>query len=97
MSTRKLSNITIAQFQSFLELCKASHIRTKGGHEIWSRADLNRSIVIQTHIDPIPERIIRNNLRTIGYSRKEFFEIMDQTKVVVRASHDVFELKLATK
>lgn len=30
--------------------------------------------MLQTHVDPIPEFIIRNNLKTIGASIKEFLE-----------------------
>lgn len=96
MSTQKLSNISIAEFENFLELIGAGHIRNNGGHKIWSRADLNRSVVVQTHIDPIPERIIQNNLRTLGYTRKEYFEIMSNKKVVVR-DDDCFTLKVVSK
>ena len=93
MSTRKLSNITIAQFENFLGLCGLKRIRTKGGHNVWSRSDLNRPVVVQSHVDPIPERIIRSNLRTIGYNRKEFIKILDQTLVVVKKNKSTYILQ----
>ncbi len=76
MSTRKLSNISIKLFREYLTAIGCKHIRTEGGHEIWTRSDLTRPVVIQTHIDPIPERIIRNNFRTLGVTRKDFTKTM---------------------
>lgn len=84
MSSKHLRNITIAEFQSFLELAKCEYIHTKGGHEKWTRADLRRPIIFQTHIDPIPEFIIQNNLRVLGYNKKLYFEILESKKVVSR-------------
>jgi predicted RNA binding protein YcfA (HicA-like mRNA interferase family) len=55
------------------------HTRTKGGHEIWSRSDLTRPVVIQTHENPVPEHIIKNNLRTINSDRKDFEEWLNPT------------------
>lgn len=53
-----------------------SHIRTEGGHEVWSRKDLLRPVVVQTHIDPVPEFIVRNVLRTIGSSKEDYIEFL---------------------
>lgn len=97
MSTRKLSNITISQFECFLDLCGLKQIRTKGGHNVWSRSDLNRPVVVQSHVEPIPERIIKNNLRTIGYNRKEFFEILDQNLIVVKKNNSTYILEKKPK
>lgn len=77
MSTKKLSNISVAKFQAFLDLCQCKRIGINGGHEKWTRADLTRPIIIQTHIDPIPEFIIKNNLRGLKYTKKQFFQILD--------------------
>jgi len=46
MSTRKLSNIPLAEFLTFLELAGCKYIHTKGGHEKWTRSDLFRPIII---------------------------------------------------
>ena len=51
-------------------------IRTIGGHEVWSKSGLLRPVIIQTHIDPIPEFILKNNLRNMGKTRKEFEEFL---------------------
>ncbi len=77
MSTQHLRNISISKFESFLKLAGCKYLRTNGGHYIYSRCDCFRPITFQSHIDPVPERIIKSNLKTLGYSKKQFFEILD--------------------
>lgn len=95
MSSKHLRNITIAQFQAFLELVHCQYISTNGGHEKWTRADLRRPIIFQTHIDPIPEFIVQNNLRVLGYNKSSYFDILEGKKEVVREGN-VFILKEIT-
>jgi len=48
MSTKKLSNIPVKVFRKFLEqqgLKIIKDTKGRGGHEKWSRADLERPIV----------------------------------------------------
>lgn len=92
MSTKHLRNISLSQFQSFLELVHCKYIDTKGGHEKWSRADLFRPIIVQTHISPIPEFIIKNNLRVLGYSKDDYFEILEFKKEVIK-ENDTYIIK----
>lgn len=75
MNTYKLSNIPLGEFRDFLDKVGCKKISTEGGHEKWSRKDLTRPIILQTHIDPIPEFIVKNALRTLGLTKKDFFEI----------------------
>jgi len=82
MSTRNLKNISINEFKAFLELALCKFIGIKSGHEKWTRSDLRRPIIFQTHINPIPEFIVKNNLRILGYSKDDFFDIMEGIKVV---------------
>lgn len=84
MSTQKLSNISVAKFQAFLELVQCKWIKTEGSHEKWTRADLLRPVIFQSTIDPVPEFIVRNNLRVLGYGRKEFFEVLGGKKTCKR-------------
>ena len=30
-----------------------------------------RPIILQTHVDPVPEIIVRSNLRSLGFNRKD--------------------------
>ena len=68
----KLNNIKIKQFRKFLKKHNCKYIRTKGGHEIWHCPECLRPIIFQTHIEPIPEFVIRQNLRTMNISIKDF-------------------------
>lgn len=75
MNTQKLSNVPLNEFRAFLEKTGCVNVSTEGGHEKWVREGLTRPIILQTHISPIPEFIIRNALRNLGLSKKDFFEI----------------------
>ena len=95
MSTRKLSNISLAKYQAFLELAGCNLIRTNSGHDVYTRADLLRPIVPQNHIDPVPERIIKQGLRTLGLTREDFFDLLERKKEIVRKApgSKIFELR----
>ncbi len=75
MNTVKLSNIPLDLYRKFLfeQGCERVEKGTKGrgGHEKWNRKDLTRPITIQTHIGPVPEIVVKSNLRTLGLSRKD--------------------------
>ncbi len=67
MTIPKLKNISIPKFESFLELAGCKFIRNNGGHFVYSRSDLTRPLVFQSHIDPVPEFIILVLLMGLGY------------------------------
>ena len=70
--TRTLSNISLKDFRTFLNYIGCEKVGTKDGHEKWRRKGCIRSIVIQTHIDPIPSLVVHSNLRTLGLNREDF-------------------------
>ncbi len=72
----RYSNISIARYRRVLKHLGLSHIRTKSGHEMWFRDGMLRNVVFQTHIEPIPEAIILNNLSTMGITKKEFDDVL---------------------
>jgi hypothetical protein len=71
-----LKNIPLRTFREFLVYKGLKHIRTSAGHEVWTSSNLLRPVVIQTHIDPVPEFIVKRNLSTIGSNRDEFIEFL---------------------
>ncbi len=71
-----LSNISIAQFRAVLVALGLTRVRTKGGHEAWQKPGMLRPVIFQTHVDPVPEFIIRTNLHTLGLSREEFINLL---------------------
>ncbi len=92
MTIRQLKNISISKFESFLELACCKYIRTKGGHLIYTRSDCNRPITFQSHIDPVPEFIIKNCLRSLNYSKEDFFDIIELHKIVEKKDNK-YQLK----
>lgn len=74
---KTLSNISIKDFRAALTLLGLSQIRTKGGHEAWMKEGMTRPVIFQTHVEPIPEFIIRNNLRNLNVSKKEFLSLLE--------------------
>ena len=71
MNTYKLGNISLPTFRLFLIHVGCVRVSTSGGHEKWKKEGSLRSVILQTHIDPVPEFIVRNNLRTLGLTRKD--------------------------
>lgn len=80
MSTQKLSNVKLSDYREFPQKCNCKCVGVEGGHEKWVRADLLRPIIVQTHIEPVPEFIIKNALRNLGLTKKDFFKILFDCK-----------------
>lgn len=81
MPVRKLSNNPVGKFRKFLEsqgLKVIKGTKGRGGHEKWSRAGMDRPITIQTHIDPIPEFIVKQVLRHLEMDRETFYSEYDK-------------------
>lgn len=66
------SNTSLTLFRKFLLSVGCECVGVNGGHEKWKRDGLTRPIIVQTHIDPIPEFIVRNALRTLNISMSDF-------------------------
>ena len=76
MNTFSLSNISLAKFRRFLFEAGCTRVGVKGGHEKRKLAGCHRSIIIQTHIDHVPERIVRSVLIDMGMTRQDFINMM---------------------
>lgn len=74
---RSLSNITLKEFRAILTVLGLHLVRVKGGYEMWVREGMTRPIVIQTHIDPIPEFVVRSNIKSLGVDKREVIEILE--------------------
>lgn len=73
-----LKNIPLKDFRRFLKHKGLKIIRTTGGHEVWSCKKLLRPVILQAHIDPVLEFIIRNNLRTLNSTKSEFLNFLSE-------------------
>ena len=74
----KLGNLPLATIRKLLIFQGCKSIGTKGGHEKWSRSDLLRPIILQTHIDPVPEFIVHQILRTLQINRSQLQSILSK-------------------
>jgi hypothetical protein len=74
---RRSKNVPLQLFRDYLSSKGLKVIRTNGGHEIWAGKSIKRPIVIQSHIDPIPEFIVRQSLRTLGIDFEDFQEFLN--------------------
>lgn len=53
--------------------------RQQGSHRSYTKPGVVRPVVIPTY-DEVPVSIIRNNLKTAGISRDEYFRLLDQVR-----------------
>lgn len=74
MSQNRLKNIPLRLFRDYLIYKGLKIQRINGGHEVWGGQCVKRPIVLQTHVDPVPEFIIRNNLRTLNVTPQDFID-----------------------
>jgi len=68
--------IPVRKFRKFLKAVGCEIIRKNGGHEDWGKKGLSRPIVVQTHKKEVPQFHIKGDLRTLGMSNQEYFEII---------------------
>ena len=74
---KNLSNIKLSDFRKVLAEFGAYPLRVAGGHEIWAKQGITRTIVFQTHVEPVPEFVVKNAIRDLGISRQEFVEMLE--------------------
>ena len=53
--------------------------RQEGGHRSYSKAGVARPVVIPAYKE-VPVFIIRNNLKTAGLTRDEYFALLEKVK-----------------
>ena len=74
---KKLSNISLKEFRAVLTALGLHKMRTKGGHEAWVREGLRRPIIIQTHVDPASELVVRKTINDLDITRDEFITLLE--------------------
>ena len=74
---KKLSNISLKEFRAVLTALGLHKMRTKGGHEAWVREGLRRPIIIQTHVDPVSELVVRKTINDLGITQDEFLALLE--------------------
>ena len=74
------SNISPALYRKFLKSIGLSFSHINSGHEVWKKEGMLRPVVFQTHIDPVPEFIVLNNLTTAGVTKKDIDMFLKRRK-----------------
>ena len=72
----RLKIIPLKTIREYLILKGLKHLRTTGGHEILGGKSLRRLIVLQTHIDPVPEFIVKQILRALNETEDYFIRFL---------------------
>ena len=86
INTYRTSNITIADFRLFLADNGLKEVESGNtGHEKWNKEGMLRPVVFQTHIDPIPEFIVHNNLRNMGLTASDLRAWLKERDIKKRA------------
>jgi len=86
INTYRTSNITIADFRLFLADKGLKEVESGNtGHEKWNKEGMLRPVVFQTHIDPIPEFIVHNNLRNMGLTASDLRAWLKERDIKKRA------------
>lgn len=73
----KKQTVTNREFQKFLIYIGCSLKRSKGDHFVYVRSDLIRPVIVPAD-NPLPQFIVRNNLKLLGISWEEFFNILER-------------------
>lgn len=74
---KKLPNITLKEFRAVLTALGLHKMRSKGVHEAWVREGLKRTVIIQTHVDPVSELVVRKTISDLGLTREEFISLLE--------------------
>jgi len=69
-----LTPVKWREFEKFLLFVGCIFKRQSGGHRIYVKKGLNRPLVVPAH-GTIPVFVTRNNIRLLGISPEEYFQI----------------------
>jgi len=72
----KIVPVPARKLRRVFELAGFTCTRVEGDHYVYSKAGVKRPIVIPDY-DPVPVFIIKNNLKSAGISREEYFSLLD--------------------
>ena len=74
---RKLTTVSYKTLCGIFERAGFAHVRIEGDHLVYIKSGCIRPVVIPRY-KSIPIFIIKNNLRSAGMSREEYFKYLEQ-------------------
>jgi len=75
--SRKITPIHYRKLAKIFELEGYALTREEGDHMIYVKPGVKRPVVIPKYSE-IPVFVIKNNLRTAGFSRERYFELLER-------------------
>ena len=75
----RISPIPSRRLQRLFEKAGFKCVRTEGDNFVYTKKGVIRPIVIPDWPE-VPVFIIKNNLRSAGISREEYFDLLEKTK-----------------
>ena len=75
-----MNNLKLTTWRNFLKSEGLEKIRTRGGHEIWSKKNITRPIIFSIHTKDIPNFEIRSNLKTLKIDYNTFKDKIQRLK-----------------
>ena len=72
----KPGNLSLSDLKKVLLHLDCKCIRDNKGHDKWSRHDLLRPITFQNHIDPVPEFVVKQIMRTLSIKNADMQKIL---------------------
>ena len=69
--------ISAKKFRKVLEKAGFRCVRIEGDHFVYTKTGIIRPVVVPNWSD-LPVFIIKNNLRTAGISREEYFSLLEK-------------------
>jgi len=73
----RITPISGRRLRMLFERAGFACVRTEGDHFVLTRPGLSRPLVVPDY-DAVPVFVIRNNLRTAGMSREEYFSLLEE-------------------
>ena len=73
----KITPISVSRLRKVFEMVGFKCVRIEGDHFVFTKQGIIRPVVIPNWSD-VPVFIIKNNLRTAGITREEYFVLLEE-------------------
>jgi len=73
----RVTPVPASKLRKVFEKAGFECVRVEGDHFVYTKKGISRPVVIPNW-DELPVFIIKNNLRTAGISREEYFALLEQ-------------------
>jgi predicted RNA binding protein YcfA (HicA-like mRNA interferase family) len=75
----RITPIPARRLRGLFEKAGFQYVRKEGDHYVYTKEGVTRPILIPDYPE-VPVFIIKNNLRSAGINREEYFRLLDKVK-----------------